>query len=337
MTQTRDFLRQAYGLDADIEKHVRQHTFDKTVYEFVCRQVSLYQNSITGHGDYDHRSREAWQHSYCSIKDPSWPDCPTPQDFGSLPSHIQQECREQHRLSADHWTSTDLEFKDFQSDASWDYEPFDLVRIKHIVVDQLRHIVGRRVIDFGTHTGLMGATCLYNQARHVTVTDIRPESVAWCQQMLALLDPSLQKFTAQISDINNITDTENLCQDRDTVILSGIMNIVTDHYGIMRAVTRHRPQAVIIHNWNPSVIADSAEPLIYWWLEDTQVHWKGFDPNNHQVRVGCPNPAWFDAIMQDFGYALTRRHRQAIWSPFKREVVNSEPDIPSEFLIFERA
>ena len=36
-----------------------------------------------------------WQEFYNEIKDPSWPDCPTEQDFASLPTEIQKECREQ--------------------------------------------------------------------------------------------------------------------------------------------------------------------------------------------------------------------------------------------------
>ena len=34
-----------------------------------------------------------WQEFYNEIRDPSWPDCATEDDFLQLPDHIQQECQ----------------------------------------------------------------------------------------------------------------------------------------------------------------------------------------------------------------------------------------------------
>jgi organic radical activating enzyme len=48
-------------------------------------------------------SDESWQQSWNNIKDPSWPDCSTPQDFINLPSQIQKECTEIHNVSLDSW------------------------------------------------------------------------------------------------------------------------------------------------------------------------------------------------------------------------------------------
>jgi organic radical activating enzyme len=42
-----------------------------------------------------------WKQSYENIKDPSWPNCNTPQDFPTLPQHIQDECETQHHFSLD--------------------------------------------------------------------------------------------------------------------------------------------------------------------------------------------------------------------------------------------
>ena len=39
-----------------------------------------------------------WKDNYNAIKDPSWPDCNTPEEFYQLPNLIQQECLEDHAL-----------------------------------------------------------------------------------------------------------------------------------------------------------------------------------------------------------------------------------------------
>lgn len=44
-----------------------------------------------------------WVHSYRNVKDPSWPDCKTYNDFLALPEHIKKECVDVHKI----------EFQDF--------------------------------------------------------------------------------------------------------------------------------------------------------------------------------------------------------------------------------
>jgi organic radical activating enzyme len=44
-----------------------------------------------------------WNNSYNNIKDPSWPDCPTPEDFVNLPEEIRQECETQFGVSLKIW------------------------------------------------------------------------------------------------------------------------------------------------------------------------------------------------------------------------------------------
>lgn len=44
-----------------------------------------------------------WKQSYNNIKDPSWPDCPSPQDFESLPQAIKDECEQIFHVSLKIW------------------------------------------------------------------------------------------------------------------------------------------------------------------------------------------------------------------------------------------
>ena len=44
-----------------------------------------------------------WAPAWNNIRDPSWPNCDTPQDFVDLPKHIQQECDKIHHMSLDIW------------------------------------------------------------------------------------------------------------------------------------------------------------------------------------------------------------------------------------------
>lgn len=39
-----------------------------------------------------------WPSAYLQVKDPSWPECLSADDFGSLPQFIQDECRDLHKM-----------------------------------------------------------------------------------------------------------------------------------------------------------------------------------------------------------------------------------------------
>jgi len=44
-----------------------------------------------------------WKKSYSNVKDPSWPDCNTPEEFVNLPTWIQEECHNQFHMSLKIW------------------------------------------------------------------------------------------------------------------------------------------------------------------------------------------------------------------------------------------
>ena len=288
-------------------QQVLDHMFDLRLYEYVSRKAYLVERSNPNRDPaYDLRNIEAWRRSYENIRDASWPPCDTPEDFASLPLHIQQECINQHHFSADIWLDPDLPFESFQSDPTWQLDEFDLIRLKLAIVDNLDAIRNRSVIDFGTHIGLFGAVCLHNDAKNVIITNVRDDCLDIADELLEMCNPMRTRFASLISDINNLDETGSLCEGRDTVILAAIMNIVTDHYGIMRAIANAAPRTIIIQNWHPTVIANSAAPLVYWWLEDTTVAWKGYHKTNPEIRVGCPNKAWFDTVLADWGYRLKK-------------------------------
>ena len=310
-------LLESYGIDDQAHQQVLDLMFPLDIYEYASRKAYLLERHNPNRDPgYDKRNQEAWQRSYANIRDMSWPECATPEDFAKLPIRIQKECIDQHGFSADRWLDATIPFDQFQSDPTWQLDAFDVARLKFTVVDNIDAIRHKKVIDFGTHVGLIGAMCLHNDADHVIVTNVKSDFLSIADEMLHLNNPLRHRFRAVLSNINDLGETEALCYDRDTVILAAIMNIVTDHYGIIRAVTQSRPRTVIIQNWHPPVIANHPAPLVYRWLEDTTVAWKGVHATEAETRVGCPNQAWFDTVLGDFGYTLSKRTVTNMVNPF---------------------
>ncbi len=74
------------------------HNLDlKDLYQQQCENLFLDDYSVTyGTHDIDYK---AWKNSYNIIKDVSWPECNTPEDFLKLPQNIQHECQYTHGVS----------------------------------------------------------------------------------------------------------------------------------------------------------------------------------------------------------------------------------------------
>ena len=75
-----------FGIDNDQLEIDTYHKLNNTSYQGVLETLksSFFKDQI--------------KHSYDAVKDPSWPDVYTVEDFNSLPDWIQQECRDQHQL-----------------------------------------------------------------------------------------------------------------------------------------------------------------------------------------------------------------------------------------------
>lgn len=78
-------------IDLSVHDRSSMKTHEKWIYNFlegpITREVVRYSDP------------GPWRENYEIIRDPSWPDCPTPNDFKSLPEFIQKECREIHGFS----------------------------------------------------------------------------------------------------------------------------------------------------------------------------------------------------------------------------------------------
>lgn len=327
-------MRDYYGLDATQWAELEAQTFDKRIYEFASRKFWLLErNDSTRDQRYDRNVLDRWQSSYQAVRDASWPDCDTFEDFYSLPDKIQQECREQHGLDPDQWLDPDLPYDQWQSDPNWNYQASDLLRLKHIVFDNLEFIHGRKVIDFATHNGLVGGTCLHHGARSVAITNIKMDCLKIADDMLTMLDNDLQHISVHC-DIHDLEANRVICDQANTVILAGIMDIVTDHYGILKSIADCDVECVIIENLDPAAIANNTDPLVYWWQEQTHTSWRAYSKDSTSATVGCPNTAWFDFVMHNLGYRKHREQSYKIWDSFADDLTDLKDLFDRKTLVY---
>jgi hypothetical protein len=86
-------IRLSVSVHALSKKQEMEHKIEKFLKAPIIKKTSAYMS------DKD----PVWINSYNKIKDPSWPDCQTLDDFKTLPLNIQAECIDVHHFSPEIW------------------------------------------------------------------------------------------------------------------------------------------------------------------------------------------------------------------------------------------
>jgi len=261
-------------------------------------------------------TNNCWQNSYNQIKADSWPECKSVTDFYLLPNEIQQECIHVHKFSPDIWFNKNLTYDSWQESIDWSYEITSLIRINCVILENLEFIKNKRILDFATHHGFISNICLFNQAQHVTFTEIRKPVLDLAVEQMQLMQYPESQYRAELANIHDYPNNTKLCQDKDTVILSGIIYHVHDHYAILESIANARPKHIIIETVHNKDIVSESAPLIYWITEDAEKNLaNGWHDNLSTVVIGLPNLSWFTFTMKFFGYQLTKERLYDYWVP----------------------
>ena len=244
--QTQKFLQNYYNLsDNELSGLVNQMP-PNDVYQYIGHKAEVLNKSIdpTRNNRLQQKiyDNDYWRKSYQTIKAESWPSCDSIEDFYNLPYEIQQECQLVHKFSPDIWFNENLTFDTFTKSQEWNYEIADLVKSKHLVLDNIDIIQNKNVIDFSTHTGSVAGLCLHQGAKHVTFTEIRSNFLELASERMSLMGFDTTCYRAELADIHEYETNTALCVDKDTVILSGVIYHVHDHCAILESIVKAKPK-----------------------------------------------------------------------------------------------
>ena len=249
----------------------------------------------------------AWKQSYDVIKDSSWPDCDEYQDFDLLPDAIKAECVEQHGFSPEIFKQAIVADADAHFSIGQEF-----VLNPHLVEFLTPHldiIHNKKIIDIGCNFGYWSMFAHNNQCANVLGVDVRPENISIAtlmQQQLAIPDTHMNFVQ---SDLHQHAQTAQLCADRDTVFLLGVMYHVHDHYDILKSLCQPSVTSLVIMTREADQVIDSDMPLIWWKYEPAFELVAGFHEDRDTVLVGYPNTVWFDLVMAELGFARTASTR----------------------------
>lgn len=240
-----------------------------------------------------------WVGKYNLLKDSTWPNCFQYSDFYNLDVVIQKELVEFHNFSPEIW------FESLTLNTKHSYDITTKSSISHqILMDHVDVIKNKTIIDFACHTGEYSFYCHDQGCKFVQGIEIRPEAVEIARGRQIEYGILNHKIKFDIGDIHNYSAVKNLCADKDTVLLCGIMYHVHDHLEILQAVCQPSVQYIVIETLEHPSIMDIDQPLVWWGQEHTAIWTSGFYQNQDMISIGIPNLSWFKFIMSTLQFDL---------------------------------
>jgi hypothetical protein len=195
-------------------------------------------------------------------------------------------------VSYDSWVSWD----------EWDYPKKDLVRFQHIIADQIGHIRNKRVLDVACHLGYLSLFCLHNNASYVTGTNVRDRELGIASEVAKLA--GYNNFQFVNSNIYHTEEFSKLCNSHDTILLSGIIYHINNHYQVLKTIADSCARTVIIETDLHKAINLGSNPIINWIVEETGYSSEGFEENQSTTFVGIPNRQWIEQALLQLNFKI---------------------------------
>ena len=185
----------------------------------------------------------------------------------------------------------------------WNYPERDLLRFDHIIRQQVAHIQNKTVLDVACHLGYLSLFCLHNGAKQVTGTNVRDKELSIAKEISQLAGYTNCEFLN--SNIYNLEKFYKLCNAHETVLLSGILYHVNNHYQLLKTIADSSAQTLILESSIQHAIDLAEYPIINWRMENTDISTSGFEDDQSITFVGIPNHKWIEQALRQLGFKLT--------------------------------
>ena len=268
-------------------------------------------------------NQQSWTNSYNNIKDATWPECNSFQEFYNLPEYIQQECKHQHQFCPETFVNRLALEAEQQFDQSLTVQK-QKPELEQVLLNNLHIIKDKKVIDFACNDGRWSVFSLLHQCADIVGVDARHENVATATAIKNSSFESDNNINFILGDIHNTSNNQQLCAGRDTVFLFGIMYHVYNHNKIIQSICCPSVKHVVIE----SKVIESITPTVEWIIEPTHNRGLAWDSNNTELLIGIPSVAFFDLVFEQLGYKKTLEQR------YVRQM--SDPNRNRAILLYEK-
>jgi len=196
------------------------------------------------------------------------------------------------------------EWKKWTPWENWHYPTIDLNRFNIIILQNINKLQNQNVLDIGCNLGYLSLFSLHVGAKHVTGIDVRENKLKIANVICQKAQFTNHQFIK--SDINNADSLSKHCENVDTILFSGLLYHISNHYEILRNLSKSKARNIIIENSETPKFVNDHTPNIDWIQESVHDTMNGWAESNENVLVGRPNQSWINIAMAELGWRLCK-------------------------------
>jgi len=194
---------------------------------------------------------------------------------------------------------------DFVFDLQYKYPDNDLRRLKRLFLQDLSYIQNCRILDLGCHIGFFSYVAAYLGAQSIHGVNARqfPLEVA----KYACSELNVTNFKFEQHNIEDLNFLESVCADKDTVILTLVLEHLKNPYAFLETISKSKVQNIIFES---SIIDDTSPAALKYYFQSTESAFTVYDDDeNKKMSVGaCPNLYWIEEMFYWFGWKIETHH-----------------------------
>jgi len=210
-----------------------------------------------------------------------------------------------HMLFNNKFDNLEKEWQAWKPWDIWTYPVFDLNRFNIIMCQNAKYIHNKKILDIGCNIGYLSLFSLYLECKHVTGIDVREEKLNIADFICN--KANFSNHTFKKVNIHNCDSLNKVMNGVETIIFSGVLYHVSNHYEILRNLSNSDADTMIIENEESPEGRDKHTPYIFWHDRDnTKNMMHGYSKDHEHILVGKPNQAWINMAMKELGWKLQK-------------------------------
>lgn len=193
----------------------------------------------------------------------------------------------------------------------WDYPEIERERFEYYFLTDTSYLKNQRVLDLGCHVGYMSYISKHLGAEYVHGVNIRDVPINVANFAFEQLNETNYKF--EVGDIENLDYLKLLCKDKDTVILTEVLEHCRNPLPILNTISNTDVKNLIFAS---AIISDSGPPILEYRLERTQTNFTSAYQGTKEHTLACaPNLSWITTVLYHLDWKI--EHFEVV-IPFNR-------------------
>lgn len=187
----------------------------------------------------------------------------------------------------------------YEADAQWRYPDYDQYRFSMLFEVTDQYVKDQAILDLGCHTGFLSYIAKLKGAKSVHGVNAREFPIAVANYAFSQLNQTDYKF--EVGDIENLDYLKQICENKDTVILTGVLEHLRNPYALLDVISNSSVKHLIFESY---VFSESGEPALQYYKQSTNSDFTVYEKNK-PVALGCtPNTRWIETVLYHLGWRI---------------------------------